>query len=204
MASNSPFVLTARQKAAQAWGFAAMHRRHLGPLVGVAAFGTTLGRFTGLRLRSRGGNSPMVDDAVAMAVASYRTLTRRLGEDAALAAVRDQVVATGGRMMQDWPPEERTVPALGRAVRVIMGDAEQRNIYRLDGLATSDTGLRLDVTACRYAELCRRHGAPEVASVFCAVDQPFVADALPGLAFRCDTTIAKGDDRCRFRAGDEA
>lgn len=204
MPDLSPFVLGPRQKAAEVRSFAMAHHRALGWLRGTVGFVATLVRYVRLRVGIRGGSAPMVDDSVSMAVAMYRTLTPRLGADEGLRVVRDQVVASGAEMMENWLPEERSIVALGDQVRVVMGDAETRGIYRIEALSTTETGITLDVTSCRYAELTRQMGAPEVGQVFCAVDQPFVAGALPGLPFTCATTIARGDDRCRFRAGDEA
>ena len=203
-AEPTPFRLTVRQQLASLGAFREAHQAALGRARGLLGLGATLGRFLVLRARTGRTDAPMVDDAVAMAVATYRTLRRRLPEGDALAAVEAAVVASGLELMAAWVPDERDMGSLGRQVRVVMGDAERRGVYAIDGMSTTDTGLRWDMTACRYAELTRRLGAPEVGRVFCAVDQPFVRDVVPDLAFSCATTIARGDDRCRFRVGDEA
>lgn len=202
MAEPSPFVLSAAAKASNLRPFYAAHCRVAGRVGGTVAFAGTLRRFVSLRRRIGRSTAPMTDDSVALAVAMYRTLRGRFGSDDALGAVQDAIVSSGLAVMADWVPENRDMASLGTQVRLIMGDAEQRGVYVIEAMDTTDTGIRWDITACRYAELTADFGAPEVGKVFCAVDQPFVAGVIPEVPFSCDTTIARGQDRCRFRIGD--
>lgn len=203
MNDPSPFVLSFRDKLGEIRGFYAAHTAALGNPRGTIAMAQTLGRFVVLRVKCGRSRAPMVDDSVAFAVAMYSTLRGPLGDDEALELVERRIVETGTEMMQSWVPQDRSMEALGQQVRLLMGDAEQRGVYRIDAMTTTDTGMSWDMTSCRYAELTRQLGAPEVGQVFCAVDQPFVSDVLPDLPFGCETTIARGEDRCRFRVGDQ-
>jgi len=161
-----------------------------------------MGSFVVLRRQIGRSNAPMVDDAVAISVAMYRTLRTYVGDTEALEIVEAEIVSTGTEMMQGWIPTNRTMSALGDQVAIIMGDAESRDIYEIEGMEAGDSSISWDVTACRYAALTRMLGSPEVGRVFCAVDGPFVEQALPEIDFSCSTTIARGDDRCQFRVGD--
>lgn len=200
---DSPFRLGTRQKLRDLRRIHSAHRDEMGTVRGTVAMAATLGRFVALRTRTGRTAAPMVDDSVCIAIAMYRTLSSRLGEDRALDAVERVIVTSGLELMSGWVPEDRSMTSLGTQVRLVMGDAESRGVYGIDAMTSTATGIGWDVTACRYAELTRRLGSPEVGRVFCAVDQPFVADALPDIDFTCETTIARGDDRCRFRVGDQ-
>ncbi len=203
MSDPSPFVLSPARKLRDIRGFYRTHRRALGSWRGTVAMAGTMWRFIGLRRQLGRSDSPMVDDSVSIAVAMYRSLSGPLGETVALDAVEASIVASGMELMADWVPTDRSMQSLGTQVRLVMGDAEHRGIYGIDDMVTTDTGISWDVTSCRYAALTTLLGSPELGRVFCAVDQPFVSGVLPDLPFSCDTTIARGDDRCRFRVGDE-
>ena len=59
-----------------------------------------------------------------------------------------------------------------------------------------------NITRCFFNDFFRANGAPEVTSVFCALDKVW-ADALEsrpyGVRFERPTTLAQGDDACRFQ-----
>ena len=201
--TQSPFELTTRARATQAWAFQGRLRSTLGHMRGTFAFTESLARFVPLRLRLR-SSAPLVDDSTAFAVATFRSARRFLTDDEARDLVTAQIVESGTALMSDWVPRDRQLDALTAQLRSIMGEASDLGIYELTPIESDDSGIEWDITRCRYAENCSTLGEPSVATAFCAVDQPFVGEVLPELAFSCETTIAAGDDRCRFRVGDRA
>ncbi len=67
-----------------------------------------------------------------------------------------------------------------------------------DELRATANSLDFDVTYCRLAELCRVMDRPHLAPLFCFADAVYFRGGDRPSLVR-DTTIADGDDRCRFR-----
>ena len=59
--------------------------------------------------------------------------------------------------------------------------------------------LGFDVSACLFAQLTRRLGRPELASLFCAADEVFFARPESPLRLTRPETLAEGHARCAFR-----
>jgi len=60
----------------------------------------------------------------------------------------------------------------------------------------------VDVTNCLFNNVCKAHAAPELASLFCALDGVWIEElhkAQYEAHFERPTTLAAGDDRCRFQ-----
>ncbi len=70
---------------------------------------------------------------------------------------------------------------------------------RTSPVAAGPAALAFDVTACRFVELCRAVGRPELAALFCEADaRRFDAPDAPARLVRLGT-IARGAPRCDFR-----
>lgn len=54
------------------------------------------------------------------------------------------------------------------------------------------------VSRCRFPELCRAVGVPELAPVFCATDEAFFGKVQPGVTLTREETIASGGAKCGF------
>ncbi len=72
------------------------------------------------------------------------------------------------------------------------------NIAAAD-VSTSDTGLSLDVRACRFVALLHRLGRPHLGSLFCEADAVFFENADAPVSLIRTTTLARGGPRCDFR-----
>ncbi len=60
----------------------------------------------------------------------------------------------------------------------------------------------VNIERCLFNEFFRRNGAPEITSVLCAVDHVWVDELSKpeyGVRFERPTTLARGDDACRFQ-----
>lgn len=64
----------------------------------------------------------------------------------------------------------------------------------------SDQAVAFDVTACRFAQLCRAQGRMYLAPLFCEADARFFrAGGATGIQLQRTKTIGRGDDVCDFR-----
>ena len=65
-----------------------------------------------------------------------------------------------------------------------------------------DSRTFVNIERCLFNEFFRRNGAPEVIPILCALDNIW-ADELArpryGVRFERPTTLARGDDACRFQ-----
>ncbi|MBN8949853.1 L-2-amino-thiazoline-4-carboxylic acid hydrolase [Rhizobium sp. 60-20] len=73
--------------------------------------------------------------------------------------------------------------------------------FAFDRPRDDNAAYHLDVTRCWYVEICIAEGERALAPVFCSFDKAWFKAVNPGrdgFVFRRPTTIANGDDRCRF------
>lgn len=144
-----------------------------------------------------------VDRAICWSIALYQALCPAVGQERALRLMEQVVVASGQQLMARAFPalsDSDPVGDLARFAVPALQHAERLGLYCLGSVQT-DRGqpLRFDITYCRYAELSRLAGVPELGSVFCAVDGPFFAGLHPRLEFSCDERLAQGRPACTFR-----
>lgn len=114
----------------------------------------------------------------ASAYAEARLGIRRTAPDAALEDVRRNFKKRG---------EER----FGEHFTYVLEGADNRRAH-------------FAITRCLYNDVLRSLGYPEVIPVFCALDVIWTAEATNApfpLTFDRPTTLARGDDRCRFYFG---
>lgn len=125
-------------------------------------------------------------------------LGRRFGRDEVVAIVRE-VVADIAR-------------AQGRAIADGRGDTSLESFAQTLGPWTQDDALRLrvldatpdrfafDVTRCRYAEMYRALGIPELGEVLsCQRDAALIEGFNPDVSFTRTQTIMQGAACCDFR-----
>ena len=117
--------------------------------------------------------------------------------------VGDLVSAVGARLLRRrFPPLDRaawraaTEPERETLVRRVF--AQLGNIARAE-ISTSPDGLALDVSGCRFVQLCHQLERSELASLFCAADGRFFDTTEAPVALRRSTTLAGGGVRCDFR-----
>ncbi|MBV71298.1 MAG: hypothetical protein CMH52_08105 [Myxococcales bacterium] len=58
--------------------------------------------------------------------------------------------------------------------------------------------VQFTVSRCHFVGLCQRTGVPELATLFCAVDESYFGHVDSGARLVRPSTIASGDDRCVF------
>lgn len=112
----------------------------------------------------------------------------------ALARVRRTLVQERHAGLTGTPRERWLSGVLASVLEV--GDAVDVDMLRQD-----DVAIEFDVTGCRFAELFRELGEPELgAMLLCAMDQTAVDEIAPGeVTLDRATTLMQGGDRCRFR-----
>jgi hypothetical protein len=144
-------------------------------------------------------------------LATYRSLRSSLGEEErALDLLRD---ALTGPVREQITPYIQARFGISQDCR---GEAFQRvsENFRSGGEVRFGRGHRyvddvrdegrvfVNIERCLFNEFFRRNGAPEVTSVLCAVDHVWVDELSKpryGVRFERPTTLAKGDDACRFQ-----
>lgn len=157
-----------------------------------------------LRARARSASRTLapVDALIVGSIALYRASSRWLGRDRALELMRAIIVDSGLRLMDRafvaLPDDSSAFGRLQSFVSAAMRYAADQGLYQLDDLTQTPAKLQFRVTYCRYTELCRLAGAPELASCFCAVDRPFFAQLSRRVSFSCDETLARGHAACSF------
>ncbi|MFK7999331.1 MAG: L-2-amino-thiazoline-4-carboxylic acid hydrolase [Polyangiales bacterium] len=127
----------------------------------------------------------------------------RWDEAARLALLREVVAASGSVFISKNVPfpsgaawkasnqEERADFAArlqGRLFNTIMKTHE-----------VTDRALAFDVSACRFAQLCRAYERMYLAPLFCEADARFFRDSSTGIQLQRTKTLARGDDVCDFR-----
>ena len=158
----------------------------------------------------------MTDDAASVdRLNAVGVLTRREIEARILAPVvdalgqafgRDRVVAVVREAIANIAREQ------GRAMAASRGDASLGSFAQTLGPWTKDDALRLrvidespgrfafDVTRCRYAEMYRALGIPELGEVLsCQRDAALIEGFNPGVALTRTQTIMQGAPCCDFR-----
>jgi len=170
----------------------------------LAGFLADLGPLSvGLRQRARPATTEVavVEQAIVSAIALYRRLRPRLGQSRALEVMHAIVVPSGERLMERaFPPLPAgdALAGLASFMQDALGFARRHGLYDFELVEESERRVRLDMTYCRYAELCALAGVPELASRFCAVDRPFFDGLTDEIDFSCAERLADGAPACTF------
>ena len=86
------------------------------------------------------------------------------------------------------------------AFAATLGPWQQDDAMRIEVLEQSDARLAFDVTRCRYAEMYRALGIPELGSVLsCNRDAALIEGFNPTISLTRSQTIMQGASCCDFR-----
>lgn len=139
---------------------------------------------------------------VGPAILIYRALERRLGSEHALELTREIVVAASVGFLG------RVVGAIDRDRVMAMSPGDSEAWLRGLGARFPNAEMRWDevsdqrvvmtVTHCRFPELCREAGAPELAPLMCRGDEVFFGGTLGEVELIRPPTLAEGGDCCSF------
>jgi hypothetical protein len=126
-----------------------------------------------------------------------------LDDDARMALLADMVGDTGARFVaQNVPeisPEEWSVASDEDRKRFARGLGGRLFNAKLTVLRVHGDGLDIDVTACRFVELCRAAGRQYLAPLFCEADSRHFDRPDSAIALKREGTLARGAERCDFR-----
>lgn len=125
-------------------------------------------------------------------------LGERFGRDEVVAIVRDTIIniaAEQGRELAETMGGNGSEAFLESLQYWTKDDA-----LRIDVLDQDETGLDFNVTRCRYAEMYRALGIPELGAVFsCNRDYALVDGFNPKAELTRTQTIMQGATHCDFR-----
>jgi L-2-amino-thiazoline-4-carboxylic acid hydrolase len=125
-------------------------------------------------------------------------LGQRFGRDEVVAIVRDVVAGIAreqGRAMAD-ARGDRSLPSFAET----LGPWTQDDALRLRVLDDTGEQLAFDVTRCRYAEMYRALGIPELGEVLsCQRDAALIEGFNPDVTLERTQTIMQGATHCDFR-----
>ena len=136
------------------------------------------------------------------AILVYRALLKRYSPSHSLLVTSD-VVTASGRAFLNQVLSELDIDHL------ISLPNDQRSAYLTPILSPipnalfelsfdTENKVRFTVKSCRFVGLCAELGHPELAPLFCAVDDHFFRHDLPQVNLERATTIAHGGEQCPF------
>lgn len=147
----------------------------------------------------------------AVLLAAYRRLLPVVGDSATAVSLLQTAMTTPFRagiqgfiharfgISQDAPHE-----AFNQIAETFQNRGEQRfgRAFTFVAVGRDDGHSFTNITSCLFNDFFRANGVPELTSVCCAMDLVW-ADELThpryGVRFERSTTLAAGDDACRFR-----
>lgn len=128
-----------------------------------------------------------------------------LDEPARMALLGEVVAETGARFVATHVPEVDRATWHAEPADERLRFAEQLGArffnMRMQVVGADDAGLAIDVTACRFVELCHAVGRPHLARLFCEADSRHFDREGSLITLRRTGTLAMGAPRCDFRFG---
>ena len=128
----------------------------------------------------------------------YRAYAKALGEEKALAILEETIIGLARQSGEDvskWV-EGDDLEAFEKGLELWTKD----NALEIEILERSETEFSFNVTRCRYAEMYREIGIPELGKVLsCARDYAMIEGFNPGIKLTRTQTILEGADYCDFR-----
>jgi len=125
-------------------------------------------------------------------------LAREFGRDRVVAIVREVIVGVAreqGRQLATRMGDD-SLPTFAAALE----DWKKGDAYRMDVLEQTDERLAFNVTRCRYAEMYRALGIPELGALLsCNRDFALVEGFNPEVELTRTQTIMEGATHCDFR-----
>jgi hypothetical protein len=136
------------------------------------------------------------------AILLYRVLRERIGAAEALRITGEVAAVAGCAFMREQlgPLDRSTLAALDADSRQAFAADKSARFFNADVTweSLTATSVAFTVTRCAFPPLCAATGVPELASIFCAVDERYFATVEPDVALTRPTTIAGGDATCAF------
>lgn len=138
-------------------------------------------------------------DQLGPAVLLYRILSKSYPMREALGYTRRIVEASGRAFLSEL--------LSGLDIPSLLKHPERENLLRayLEPLPNAifqlefhEQELHFTVLRCRFVSLCHQLGHPELAPLFCAVDDAFFSLDLPDVHLTRPFTLATGGDHCPF------
>ena len=136
------------------------------------------------------------------AILVYQRLCKQYDQSRALEITRQVVIASGRVFLST------VLKSLDISYLISLPQDERENYLRplLDPVPNALYTLKFDtnnrvyftVQACRFAQLCTQLKVPELAPLFCEVDDYFFRHDLPQVDLERSTTIAHGGQQCPF------
>lgn len=135
------------------------------------------------------------------AVVLYRALCA-VGVDDPLAVTREVMMKSGAsflrRQLGTLRPSELAAMPRPEATRTVQALGDKFFNATIEWKDVDDQGVRFDVTHCFFPGLCAQAGHPELAPLFCAVDDAYFGRVEKNVRLNRTHTIATGASRCNF------
>ena len=126
------------------------------------------------------------------------TLANEFGRDRVIPMVRDIIVGIAREQGREIA-QQMGGDSLSRFATAL-GDWQKGDAYRMDVLEQSDERFSFNVTRCRYAEMYRALGIPELGALLsCNRDFALVEGFNPDVKLTRTQTIMEGATHCDFR-----
>ena len=125
-------------------------------------------------------------------------LAREFGRDRVVAIVRDVIVEVARQQGRGLAARmgDDSLPALATA----LDDWKKGDAYRMEVLERTGERFSFNVTRCRYAEMYRALGVPELGTLLsCNRDFALVEGFNPDVTLTRTQTIMEGAPHCDFR-----
>ena len=128
----------------------------------------------------------------------YEAFSKEFGEEKTLAIVKETIVKLAmesGEDLSQWV-KGNDLAAFEKGLELWTRD----NALEIEILERSETQFSFNVTRCRYAEMYKEIGIPELGKVLsCARDYALIEGFNPGITLTRTQTIMEGAEICDFR-----
>jgi len=136
------------------------------------------------------------------AVAMYKALKKRLGQDEALEVMRRVILPATISFLRYTiadPPVDQYIAASEEDRRQLIGALMQPFFNATSEITAVDNeSFTVEVRTCDFPMLCAAAGVPELASLFCEGDISYFNREDSPVHLDREYTIAQGGDRCPF------
>ena len=125
-------------------------------------------------------------------------LAKEFGRERVVSIVRDVIVEVARAQGQEIAARmgDGSLRSLGTALQ----DWQKGDAYRMDVLEQTEERFAFDVTRCRYAEMYRALGIPEMGALLsCNRDFALIEGFNPDMRLTRTQTIMEGAPHCDFR-----
>ena len=136
------------------------------------------------------------------AVAMYKALKERLGQDEALEVMRQVILPATISFLRYTiadPPVDQYIEATEEERRQLIGALMQPFFNATSEVtAVADESFTVEVRTCDFPMLCTAAGVPELASLFCEGDISYFNREESPVHLDREYTLAQGGDCCPF------